>query len=93
MNKLLSKLKTSDSYNSLKDFDKPNHITCPICLMETTKNKILACKHGLCHDCFKQLKKTKPYKCPLCRKEYGKPLVDPIMLRIDMNFSLGGLTI
>ena len=57
-----SSLSSSDSYNSLKDMDKPNHISCPICLMETNDNKILKCKHGICKACFKTLSKTKPYK-------------------------------
>lgn len=94
MNRLFgSSLSSSDSYNSLKDLDKPNHIKCPICICETSDNKILKCKHGICKDCFKTLSKTKPYKCPMCRKEYEKPFVDPIMLRIDLSFSLGGLAV
>lgn len=81
----LKSLKSSDSYNSLKNLDKPNFIKCPICLMETENNKILKCKHGICKECFKELSKTKPYKCPCCRKEYAKPLfqntynIEPIL--------------
>lgn len=94
MNKIFStSLTSADSYNSLKDLDKPDYISCPICLMETNDNKILKCKHGVCKTCFKELKKTKPYKCPYCRKEYDKPFIDPIMLRIDISFSLGGLSV
>lgn len=95
MNRIFSSvsLSSSDSYNSLKDLDKPDHIYCPICLMETSDNKVFKCKHAVCKDCFKTLKKTKPYKCPCCRKEYEKPFIDPIMLRIDLNFSLGGLSV
>lgn len=84
--------KKNDSYNSLKDLDKPNCIHCPICLMETSNNKILKCKHGICKTCFKELKKTGRYKCPFCRKEYGKPLMDPTISRaIALSFTLGGI--
>lgn len=89
----INSLTSSDSYNSLKDLGKPNEIRCPCCLMDTSDNKILKCKHGLCKVCFKTLSKSKPYKCPICRKEYEKPFIDPIMLRIDLNFSLGGLAV
>ncbi len=89
-----SSLSSSDSYNSLKDMDKPNHIACPICLMETNDNKILQCKHGICKACFKTLSATKPYKCPFCRKEYGKPLVDPVITSaLALSFSIGGISI
>lgn len=93
MKKIFSKLslRSSDSYNSLKD--KPNHIKCPICLMETEDNKILKCKHGLCKECFKQLSRSRPYKCPYCRKEYGKLYVDPILISaLSHNFTLGGIS-
>ena len=99
MKKILSKislnsLSSSDSYNSLKDLDKPNHISCPICLMETSDNKILKCKHGICKQCFTQLKKTSPYKCPYCRKEYNKPIVDPtLVIALSHGFTLGGLSV
>lgn len=89
-----SSLSSSDSYNSLKDMDKPNHISCPICLMETNDNKILKCKHGLCKICYKELKKTGTYKCPYCRKQYGKPLVDPIITSaLALSFSIGGISV
>ena len=88
-----SSLSSSDSYNSLKDIDKPNHIECPICLMETNDNKILKCKHGLCKTCYTELKKTGTYKCPYCRKQYGKPLVDPIITSaLALSFSIGGIS-
>lgn len=92
----LRSLQSSDSYNSLKDLDKPDHIKCPICLMETKDNKILKCRHGLCKECFKELKKTRPYKCPYCRKEYGKPLlyIDPLFsTALSNGFTLGGLSV
>ena len=89
-----SSLSSSDSYNSLKDMDKPNHISCPICLMETNDNKILKCKHGICKTCFKELKKPGTYKCPYCRKQYGKPLVDPVItLALALSFSIGGISV
>ena len=95
MKKIFSRcsLSSSDSYNSLKDMDKPNHIKCPICLMETNDNKILKCKHGICKTCFKELKKTGIYKCPYCRKQYGKPLVVPVITSaLALSFSIGGIS-
>ena len=87
------KLSSSDSYNSLKNVDKPNYIACPICLMETNNNKILQCKHGICKLCFTELKKTGTYKCPCCRKRYGKPVVDPIITSaLALSFSIGGIS-
>lgn len=97
MNRIFSSssLSSCDSYNSLKDMDKPNFIKCPICLMETDDNKILKCKHGMCRGCFKTLSKTKPYKCPCCRKEYGnRPLIDPIYLEsLSYHYTIGGLSV
>lgn len=89
-----SKLSSSESYNSLKDIDKPNHIQCPICLMETNDNKILKCKHGICKTCYKELKKSGTYRCPYCRIQYGKPLTNPIITSaIALSFFLGGMNV
>ena len=79
MKKILSKislnsLSSSDSYNSLKDLDKPNHISCPICLMETSDNKILKCKHGICKQCFTQLKKLHHINVLVAEKNIINPL-------------------
>ncbi len=90
----ISSLKSSDSYNSLKDQDKPECISCPICLMETSNNKILKCKHGICKECFKELKKSGTYKCPYCRKEYGRLQVDPTVVHaLSQTFTIGGISI
>ena len=89
----LSSLSSSDSYNSLKEIDKPKHIHCPICLMETDNNKILKCKHGICKTCFKELKKTGLYKCPICRKEYGSKIRNTTIPYEFLGFSIGGLTV
>ena len=94
-------MSSSDSYQSLADLDKPNAINCPICLEECNdddkntskeKNKVFKCKHAVCRDCYKVLKRTKPYKCPVCRKEYGRPYVDPVLVNA-LNFSMGGLSV
>ncbi len=63
--------------------------------METKQdNKILKCKHGICKTCFKELKKTGTYKCPYCRKQYGKPLVDPVITSaLALSFSIGGISV
>lgn len=97
MNRIFSSnsIASSDSYNSLKDLDKPNHIKCPICLMETEDNTIFQCKHGVCKLCFQQLSKNGVYKCPCCRKEYGSGsslcyILDALAYG---NFSIGGLSV
>ena len=56
------------------------------------KNKVFKCKHAVCRECYKQLKRTRPYKCPVCRKEYGRPLVDPVLVNA-LSFSMGGLSV
>ena len=107
MNKILSNLSissmsSSDSYQSLPDLEGNNTetIQCPICL-ETSddtiktkkeKNKVFKCKHAICRECFNTLKKSKPYKCPVCRKEYGKPYYDPVIMNA-LNYSISGLSV
>lgn len=107
MNKILSNLSissmsSSDSYQSLTDLEGNNTetIECPICL-ETSddtkknkkeKNKVFKCKHAICRECFNTLKKSKPYKCPVCRKEYGKPYYDPVIMNA-LNYSISGLSV
>ena len=111
MNKILSNLSissmsSSDSYQSLPDLEGNNTetIECPICLetsddsikIKKERNKVFKCKHAICRECFNTLKKNKPYKCPVCRKEYGKPLLDRHMteaLANGLQFGLGGLSV
>lgn len=92
MKKVLSYLSisSSDSYQSLNDLDKPNAINCPICLMETNKNKILKCKHGLCKLCYKELKKQKDYKCPICRKKYKTTNINTALA---LSYTFNGINI
>ena len=94
-------MSSSDSYQSLVDLDKPNAIQCPICLEEcndddknTTKekNKVFKCKHAVCRECYMQLKRKKPYKCPVCRKEYGKPYYDPVIMNA-LHYGIGSLSV
>jgi hypothetical protein len=97
----ISSMSSSDSYQSLVDLDKPNAIECPICLEECNdddktckkeKNKVFTCKHAVCRDCYNRLKQQKPYKCPVCRKEYGKSSMDPVMVHA-LSFTLSGLSV
>ncbi len=97
----LSSMSSSDSYQSLVDLDKPNAIECPICLEESNdddkntkkeKNKVFKCKHAVCRECYKQLKRTKPYKCPVCRKEYGRLYYDPVIMNA-LNYSMSGISV
>ena len=94
-------MSSSDSYQSLVDLDKPNAIQFPICLEECDdddktckkeKNKVFTCKHDVCRDCYNRLKQQKPYKCPVCRKEYGKNYVDPIITNA-IAYGIGGLSV
>ena len=97
----ISSISSSDSYQSLVDLDKPNAIICPICLQESNddekntkkeKNKVFKCKHAVCRDCYKTLKRSRPYKCPICREEYGRPYVDPAVMNA-LNYSIGSLSV
>lgn len=94
-------MSSSDSYQSLVDLNKPNAIECPICLEECNdddktckkvKNKVFKCKHAVCRDCYNRLKQQKPYKCPVCRKEYSKSSMDPVMVNA-LSFTLSGLSV
>lgn len=97
----ISSISSSDSYQSLVDLDKPNAIECPICLEESNDdhknkkkemNKVFECKHAICRDCYKILKKNRPYKCPVCRKEYGHNYVDPSIANA-LHYSIGNISV
>ena len=72
---------------------------CSICMMEMKKGEKytkLPCNHGFHTDCVMQWFKEYNYKCPVCRKEYGKPLLDRHMteaLANGLQFGLGGLSV
>ena len=100
----ISSMSSSDSYQSLTELDKPNAIECPICLdicdddtkqKKKEKNKVFKCKHAVCRDCYNQLKKTSPYKCPVCRKVYGNTYYTGYHLDVThlIGFSLSGLSV
>ena len=44
--------------------------SCPICMDNITKPKVLKCKHVFCEDCWSKAFKVKPV-CPVCGTSYG----------------------
>jgi hypothetical protein len=68
-----------EEINKIKTYklDKKLEDCCSICMTPMDKDQTvseLGCKHTFHKDCINTYLEKYNYKCPICRKECGKPV-------------------
>ena len=61
---------------------------CPICINDFTDEGITPfnCGHKLCNDCNEEFRKSKFYKCPLCKSDTKKNSINRDILAVKQHW-------